>query len=98
MLKEAKIESDQDKVDDKQEKQTAETTYKGTNKQQNVANPPKRKYIFKNKYKQLKKIQNDKLKKSKQIKKAERNNSSRKLTLRSSRSISSPCSPIKENA
>ena len=32
MLKEAKIECDQDKVDDKQEKQTAETTYKGTNK------------------------------------------------------------------
>lgn len=54
-LKEAKIESDHYKVDDKQEKLTAEDTLLSTNKQQNVAKP-KRKYIFKNKYKQQKKI------------------------------------------
>lgn len=49
-LKEAKIESEHDKVDDKQEKLTAEDTLISTTKKQNVAKP-KRKYIFKNKFK-----------------------------------------------
>ena len=47
-LEAQKDQSDQDKVDDKQEKLTAEDTLISS---KNVAKPTKRKYTFKNKYK-----------------------------------------------
>ena len=68
-LKAQKDESDdQDKVDDKQEKLTAEDTLISS---KNIAKP-KRKYTFKNKYKQMKKIQNEKDRKKRETKKAEK--------------------------
>ena len=70
-LKEAKIECDVDKTEDKQEKLTAEDTLLSSKKWQNVAKP-KRKYVFKNKYKQMKKVQNEKIKKVDLVKKQDK--------------------------